>query len=81
MATKLLVIAGEASGDLHGGHLLRELKKRQPGITLVGIGGDSMTPYLDEKIADLKDLGVVGFFEILRHLPRLWRLKSASTSV
>lgn len=61
MATKLLVIAGEASGDLHGGHLLRELKKRQPGITLVGIGGDSMTPYLDEKIADLKDLGVVGF--------------------
>ena len=75
MATKLLVIAGEASGDLHGGHLLRELKKRQPGITLVGIGGASMTPYLDEKIADLKDLGVVGFFEILRHLPRLWRLK------
>ena len=65
MATKLLVIAGEASGDLHGGHLLRELKKRQPGITLVGIGGASMTPYLDEKIADLKDLGVVGFFENL----------------
>jgi len=75
MATQLLVIAGEASGDLHGGHLLRELKKRQPDLTLVGIGGGSMTPYLDEKIADLKDLGVVGFLEILRHLPRLWRLK------
>jgi lipid-A-disaccharide synthase len=75
MATQLLVIAGEASGDLHGGHLLRELKKRQPDLTLVGIGGGSMTPYLDEKIADLKDLGVVGFLEILRHLPRLWQLK------
>ncbi len=75
MVNKLLVIAGEASGDLHGGHLLHELKKRRPDLTLVGIGGASMTPYLDEKIGDLKDLGVVGFLEILRHLPRLWRLK------
>lgn len=75
MAPTLLVIAGEASGDLHGGFLLRELKRRHPGLTLVGIGGASMSPYLDEKIADIHDLGVVGFLEILRHLPRLARLK------
>jgi len=70
----LLVIAGEDSGDLHGAELLRELKLREPGLRIIGVGGPRMTPLLDRKLADVKDLAVVGFIEVIRHLPRLKRL-------
>jgi lipid-A-disaccharide synthase len=71
----LLVIAGEASGDLHGGEILRALKTRNPALRVIGIGGTRMSPYLDRKLADVQDLGVVGFVEVVKHLPALMRLK------
>ncbi len=71
----LLVVAGEASGDLHGAELLRELKARCPELRIIGVGGGGMTPYLDRKLADVQDLGVVGFVEVLRHIPKLLALK------
>ena len=73
----LLVVAGEASGDLHGGEILRALKARAPELRIVGIGGRAMTPFLDRKLADVRDLGVVGFVEVLKHIPSLMRLKAA----
>lgn len=74
MTRTLLVIAGEDSGDLHGAELLRELKRREPGLRIIGVGGPRMTPFLDRKLADVRDLAVVGFIEVIRHLPRLNRL-------
>jgi lipid-A-disaccharide synthase len=74
MKQTLLVIAGEDSGDLHGAEVLRELKSRRPELRIIGVGGSRMTPLLDRKLADVKDLAVVGFFEVIRHLPRLNRL-------
>jgi len=74
MNQTLLVIAGEDSGDLHGAELLRELKARRPDLRIIGVGGPRMTPLLDRKLADVKDLAVVGFIEVIRHLPRLNRL-------
>ena len=74
MTQTLLVIAGEDSGDLHGAELLRELKARRPGLRIIGVGGPRMTPLLDRKLADVKDLAVVGFIEVIKHLPRLNRL-------
>jgi len=74
MNQTLLVIAGEDSGDLHGAELLRELKVRRPDLRIIGVGGPRMTPYLDRKLADVKDLAVVGFIEVIKHLPRLNRL-------
>jgi lipid-A-disaccharide synthase len=71
----LLVVAGEASGDLHGAELLRELKARRPELRIIGVGGAGMTPFLDRKLADVRELGVVGFVEVLRHIPRLLALK------
>lgn len=70
----LLVIAGEASGDLHGAEILRELKARRPDLRIIGVGGRRMDPYLDRKLADVADLAVVGFVEVVRHLPSLRRL-------
>ena len=74
MSGTLLVIAGEASGDLHGAELLREIKARHPHLRIIGVGGDGMTPYLDRQLAHVKDLGVVGFIEVIKHLPALNRL-------
>jgi len=70
----ILVIAGEASGDLHGAEILRALKARCPEARIIGVGGSLMTPFLDRKLADVEDLAVVGFIEVVRHLPRLRRL-------
>ena len=70
----ILVIAGEASGALHGAELLRALRARRPDLRFVGVGGSLMTPFLDRKLADVQDLAVVGFVEVIRHLPRLRRL-------
>jgi len=74
MTKTLLVVAGEDSGDLHGAELLRELKSRRPDLRIIGVGGPRMTPFLDRKLADVKDLAVVGFVEVIKHLPRLNRL-------
>ena len=70
----ILVIAGEASGDLHGAEILRALRARCPEARIIGVGGSLMTPFLDRKLADVRDLAVVGFVEVLRHLPQLRRL-------
>lgn len=74
MSRTLLVVAGEDSGDLHGAELIRQLKARQPDLRVVGVGGPRMTPLLDRKLADVSDLAVMGFVEVLRHLPRLNRI-------
>jgi lipid-A-disaccharide synthase len=72
--TTLLVIAGEASGDLHGAELLRALKARRPDLRVIGIGGDRMAPHMDRMLAHVRDIGVVGFIEVIKHLPQLNRL-------
>ena len=77
MSGTLLVVAGEDSGDLHGAELLRELKARRPGLRIVGVGGARMSPFLDRKLADVKELAVVGFVEVIKHLPALNRLFKA----
>ena len=70
----LLVVAGEDSGDLHGAEILKALRARRPDLRVLGIGGDRMSPLLDHCLAHVRDLGVVGYVEIIRHLPRLRRL-------
>jgi lipid-A-disaccharide synthase len=74
--TTLLVVAGEASGDLHAAEILAALKTLRPNLRIVGVGGAKMSPFLDKKIADVSDLGVVGFFEVVRHLPKILKLES-----
>jgi len=64
-----MIIAGEASGDLHGSGVVRELKRLQPGIDVYGVGGDKMQNAGMEIIYHIRDLGFMGFFEVLQHLP------------
>ena len=62
-----MIITGEASGDLHGAHLVTEVFKLDPGIQLSGIGGRHMRGAGVEILADAAKLAVVGLVEVLVH--------------
>lgn len=65
---KLMIIAGEASGDLQAANLLKSLKSINPNIEAFGMGGKKMSAEGVEIICDITNLAVVGFFEVLKHL-------------
>lgn len=67
----LLIIAGEASGDLHGSRLVAALRALAPESHIFGIGGDGMATAGMELLFHIRDMAVVGFTEVLRHLPFL----------
>ncbi len=66
---KLAIVAGEASGDLHAAHVVRELKKLEPELTTFGIGGEMLARENMELLHHANELGMVGLFNVLRHLP------------
>jgi lipid-A-disaccharide synthase len=74
MTQRLLIIAGEASGDLHGGNLARALLAQQPTLQLLGVGGRRMHEAGVELLFDIRDLAVVGAVEALHSLRTLWRV-------
>jgi lipid-A-disaccharide synthase len=63
-----LIVAGEASGDLHGAGLVHELKRLAPEAEIFGIGGDGMAAAGMELLFHIRDMAVIGFTEVLRHL-------------
>ena len=69
---EILILAGEASGDLHGSILAERLRALRPDLALVGTGGTRMREAGVEMLAEHE--GVVGFVEVIRHIPAHWRL-------
>ena len=72
---RFALVAGEASGDLLGEGLVRQLKQRFPDAEFAGIGGPRMREAGFEVWHDYGELAVMGLAEVLRHLPRLLRLR------
>lgn len=70
----ILMVAGEASGDVLGGGLLEELIRMMPGTRAWGIGGRLMAQSGFEQVHDVKDLGVTGFSEVIRKLPAIIKI-------
>ncbi|HKZ22056.1 MAG TPA: lipid-A-disaccharide synthase [candidate division Zixibacteria bacterium] len=68
MKKKILVVAGEASGDLHGAGLLKELKKINPDLDFFGMGGDKMKNEGLKILYHINQVSFMGLFEILSHL-------------
>ena len=70
----ILFVAGEASGDLHAAGVAAELRARNAPYRLIGIGGDAMREAGVELIEHVEQLAVMGFVEVLRHVPKHWAL-------
>jgi lipid-A-disaccharide synthase len=71
---KLLMVAGELSGDAHGGALLAHLRRKLPALDAYGIGGPRMAEEGLRLLRPLADLQVHGLLEVVVHLPRLYRV-------
>jgi len=72
--TSILVVAGENSGDKHGAGLIHQFKKKYPHTSFFGIGGDMMKAEGVELLYSIKDLSVMGAFELVAHLSRLKKI-------
>jgi len=74
--TTCAFVAGEASGDLIAAGVIAELRRRGSELRCVGVGGDRMIASGFEPWAHVRELSVRGYIEVIRHLPRLLRLRS-----
>ncbi|MES2620521.1 MAG: lipid-A-disaccharide synthase, partial [Bacteroidota bacterium] len=68
---KYYLIAGEASGDLHGSNLIKELKLQDPEANIRCWGGDKMEAAGGNVVKHIRDLAFMGFFEVVKHLPTI----------
>ncbi|MBM3245914.1 MAG: lipid-A-disaccharide synthase [Candidatus Omnitrophica bacterium] len=76
MAQKhLFIICGEASGDLHAASLAKEILRINPRIKISGVGGQALRQAGAQVFCDIKDLSVIGLFDVLKNLPKFLALK------
>jgi lipid-A-disaccharide synthase len=74
---KVMIMSGEASGDLHGANLARELWKQEPSMVIYGVGSKQMQGAGVRMLADAKEISVVGITEVLTHLGVIYRVYAA----
>ena len=74
---RILISAGEASGDLYAGAVTRGIKQLNPEAEIFGMGGDCLREAGGEVLFDIKDHSLMGFVEVLKKLPDVWKLRNA----
>jgi lipid-A-disaccharide synthase len=75
MIRRVMVIAGEASGDLHGAGVVRELLRRVPGMDVFGMGGEKMRREGADILVHINDMAFMGFAEVVRNLRTVMRVQ------
>jgi len=68
---KYYIIAGEASGDLHGANLIKALRTQDPSAQIRCWGGDLMAAAGGELVKHYRDLAFMGFVEVVKNLPTI----------
>ena len=76
---KIMIIAGEASGDLHGAHLVQAMRQQQPDLIFCGMGSREMAAAGVEILFDAGKIAVVGLVEVLTHFPDIVRAQRILT--
>ncbi len=71
---KIMIMSGEASGDLHGANLAREIRKQDPSIALYGVGSRQMREAGVRMLADASEISVVGITGVLTHIGAIYRV-------
>ena len=69
---RLLISAGEASGELYGAQLIEALRRRVPDLECFGVGGERMQAAGCDLVVNSRELAVVGITEILPRLPKIY---------
>lgn len=64
---RIMIVAGEASGDIYGADLVQKAQLLEPGLHFFGIGGDLMREAGVETLVDSADMAVMGLVEVLKH--------------
>lgn len=72
---RIALIAGEASGDQLGASLIRSARRLRPDLQFEGVAGPAMREAGCQCWVDSQEIAVMGLFEIVRHLPRLAKIK------
>jgi lipid-A-disaccharide synthase len=70
---RYFIIAGEASGDLHGSNLMKALRARDPQALFVGLGGDKMREEGCDIRVDYREMAYMGFVAVLQNLDKIKR--------
>jgi lipid-A-disaccharide synthase len=70
---KVYVIAGEASGDMHGKNLLREMKALRPDLELRGVGGDGLESVGMTLVRHIRDTNFMGFVQVIQNI---WTIRN-----
>ena len=74
MAKKILIIAGEASGDLLGADLMQELQKQFQDIEFIGVGGEKMLKAGLKPVFPMAEISLMGLAEVVPHIPKILKL-------
>ena len=72
---KIMMSAGEASGDMHAAAVAAEIKRIRPDAEIFGMGGELMKQSGVRIIYDIENLGIIGIVEILKHIPFFFHLR------
>ena len=76
----VFIVAGEPSGDIHAAKLVSAIKVISPKTKFFGNGGDKMSKSGVEIIHHINDLSVMGFIEVIKHLPKLLNILQSTVS-